>query len=542
MVEVAADRLRTRVRGLRWLVLLGGLIGLFIGYYRMALTVPTTADGAGNALQAFDLIHRNPLLHGWTVSDVSFYGVELFQFAAIERVIGLGPQVAPASAALSYALIVLLVGLLARGRATGSAAWLRVAVGLSIVLVPAPGIAQAVLLGGPDHIGAAIPLLLAWLLLDRVQTRWLPVLLAAVLAWGQLADPVLSLVGAAPLVVVGLVRAIRQRDWRGRDARLAIAGVVSVPVAYGAVWLIGRLGGYRTQAVPTDLVSWRQLGSQLRAAAESLTVLFGCHFPELHGWFDRTLGGLHLLGLVLVLVAVIRVVVLTWRGIGDRVDQLIVAGIAINLAAFVWSALNINLLASHEIAPVLPLSAVLVGRVLVSPNGDRSALRAGWSAAAPRILALGLAGLLVAGFLGQAGRPAVPPSGMAVADWLEARQLHYGLGGYWVANSLTVDSGGTVQVVPLNGIDHITGYRWESRRDWYDPAKHDARFIVLQLNSPSFFTVDVAIAQFGQPIDRVTLPTSDRGNATVLVYDHNLLVGLPAWCAPGVEKPSMADC
>jgi hypothetical protein len=516
------------------LVVLAARVGLFVGYYRMALTVPTTADGAGNALQAFDLIHRSPVLHGWTVSDVSFYGVELFQFAAIERVFGLGPHVAPASAALSYVLIVLLVGLLAKGRATGAAAWLRIGLAVSIVLVPEPGVGQAILLGGPDHTGAAVPLLLAWLLLDRagrLQPRWLPYAVAAVLAWGQLADPVLTLVGAAPLVLVCLARTIRSRAWRGPDAVLALAGVVSAPVAYGAVWLIGRLGGYRTQAVPTGLVSWRQLGSQLRTVAESVTALFGCHFPELHGWFQRTLGVLHLLGLVLVAIAVARTVLLAWRGIGDRVDQVIAAGIVINLAAFIWSALNINLLAAHEIAPVLPLSAVLVGRVLILPG--------------LKFVALGLAALLavgLVGFVGQAGRPPVPPSGMAVADWLAARHLNYGLGGYWVANSISVDSGGAVQVVPLNGISHITGYRWESRRDWYDPAKHDARFILLQLNSPSFFTAEVAIAQFGEPIDRVTLPTSEQGNATVLVYDHNLLAGLPAWCAPGREAPSMADC
>jgi hypothetical protein len=534
-----------RRRGLLWFSLLGGLVGLFAGYYRMALTVPTTADGAGNALQAFDLIHRNPWLHGWTVSDVSFYGVELFQFAAIERVIGLSPRVAPASAALSYALIVLLVGLLAKGRSTGILAWLRVGLAVSIVLVPAPGVGQAVLLSGPDHTGAAVPLLLAWLLLDRAgrnQRRWLPYAVAAVLAWGQLADPVLSLVGAAPLVLVCLARTIRRRAWRGPDAALALAGAVSVLVAYGAVRLIGQLGGYRTQAVPTDLVSWRQLGSQLRTAAESLTVLFGCHFPELHGWFERSLGVLHLLGLGLVVLAVARTVQLAWRGIGDRIDQVIVAGIVINLAAFVWSALNINLLASHEIVPVLPLSAVLVARVLISSEGVRPVWLAGWLATGARILALGLAGLLVVGFVGNAGRPAVRPSGTAVADWLAARQLSYGLGGYWVANSISVDSGGAVRVVPLNGISHVTGYRWESRQDWYDPAKHDARFIVLQLNSPSFFTANVAIAQFGQPVDRVTLPTSDQGNATVLVYDRNLLVGLPAWCAPGQEAPSMAEC
>jgi hypothetical protein len=410
------------------------------------------------------------------------------------------------------------------------------------VLVPEPGVGQAVLLGGPDHTGAAVPLLLAWLLLDRagrVQPRWLPYAIAAVLAWGQLADPVLSLVGAVPLFLVCLARTIRRRAWRGPDAALALAGAGSVPVAYGAAWLIGQLGGYRTQAVPTDLVSWRQLGSQLRTAAESVAVLFGCHFPELHGWFERSLGVLHLLGLGLVLVAVARTVLLAWRGIGDRVDQVVVAGILVNLAAFVWSALNINLLASHEIVPVLPLSAVLVARVLIGSRLPRSA---GRTIVASRAMALVVAGLLVAGFLGHAARPAVRPSGMAVADWLAARHLNYGLGGYWVANSISVDSGGAVQVVPLNGISHITGYRWESRRDWYDPAKHDARFIVVQLNSPSFFTADVAIAQFGEPIDRVTLPTSDQGSATVLVYDHNLLVGLPAWCAPGREAPSMAEC
>ncbi len=541
MLDVTAGRRR----GLRWLSLLGGLVGLFAGYYRMALTVPTTADGAGNALQAFDLIHRNPLLHGWTVSDVSFYGVELFQFAAIERVIGLSPRVAPASAAVSYALIVLLVGLLARGRATGVVAWSRLGLAVGIVLLPAPGIGQAVLLSGPDHTGAAVPLLLAWLLLDRAgrnQPSWLPYAVAAVLAWGQLADPVLSLAGAAPLVLVCLVRTVRQRAWRGPDAVLALAGAASVPLAYGAVRLIGLLGGYRTQAVPTDLVSWRHLGSQLKAAAESVTVLFGCHFPELHGWFERSLGLLHLLGLGLVVIAVARTVQLAWRGSGDRVDQVVVAGIVINLAAFAWSALNINLLAAHEIVPVLPLSAVLVARVLISPENNRPDWLVGWLATGSRVLALGVAGLLVAGFVNHAGRPAVRPSGMAVADWLAARRLTYGLGGYWVANSISVDSGGTVRVVPLNGISHITGYRWESRQDWYDPARHDARFVVLQQNSPSFFTADVAIAQFGQPVDRVTLPTSDRGSATVLVYDRNLLVGLPAWCAPGREAPSMARC
>ena len=126
VLEVCAVLLRAWRRGHSWLLPLGiamAIVGLFAGYYRMALTVMTTADSAGNALQAFDLIHGNLLLHGWTVSDVSFYGVELFQFAAVEWVTGLNPQVSAASAALSYTLIVLLVVMLARTGATGTAAW-----------------------------------------------------------------------------------------------------------------------------------------------------------------------------------------------------------------------------------------------------------------------------------------------------------------------------------------------------------------------------------------------------------------------------------
>lgn len=557
-------------RGHSWLLPLGiatAAVGLFAGYYRMALTVMATADSAGNALQAFDLIHGNLLLHGWTVSDVSFYGVELFQFAAVEWVTGLNPQVTAGSAALSYTLIVLLVAMLARTGATGTAAWVRRGIALSFVLVPQQGLGQAILLSGPDHTGAAVALLLGWLLLDRFgvgavatgrpstgsvaaasrnRSRWLPYALGAVLAWGQLADPLLSLIGAVPLTLVCGSRAIRRpcrarMGRRSQDAALAVCGVSSVLAAYGVVWMIGRLGGYRIQPVPVGLAHWGQLGAHLGNTGASVAVLFGCHFPELHGWLDRGLGVAHLLGIGLMVLAIARTVRLGWRGIGNRTDEVIVAGILLNLAAFVMSTLNTNLLASHEIAPVLPLSAVLVARMWHrSADSELAWLRR--PVPMRGAVALAAVGILAATFVDQLSRPPSQPSGSAVADWLTSQHLRYGLGGYWVGNNITVDSGGAVHVAPLNGHSRITAYRWESRSDWYDPAKHDARFIVLQLNSPGFFTVDAAISQFGQPVERVTLPTSSKGNATVLVYERNLLIGLPAWCAPGHEAPSMAQC
>ena len=46
---------------------------LFACYLRQSRTVAVGSDGASQALQAWDLLHGNPLLHGWWVTDVSFY-------------------------------------------------------------------------------------------------------------------------------------------------------------------------------------------------------------------------------------------------------------------------------------------------------------------------------------------------------------------------------------------------------------------------------------------------------------------------------------
>jgi phosphoglycolate phosphatase-like HAD superfamily hydrolase len=48
--------------------------------------------------------------------------------------------------------------------------------------------------------------------------------------------------------------------------------------------------------------------------------------------------------------------------------------------------------------------------------------------------------------------------------------------------------------------------------------------------------VAATVRQFGPPVER-----RDFNRYTVLVYDHNLLVGLHALCGPDIA-PSMADC
>ena len=312
--------------------------GLFAVYLRLALISNTNADAAGNSLQAWDMLHGNVLLSGWTVSDVPFYTVELVEFALIELVTGLRPDTSMVAAAANYTVIVVLVALLARGQLRGRLAWLRIGVAATFVLVPPPRSGH-LLLAQPDHTATVIPLLVAYLLIDRATTgrdvgstregrRWLPFTVGAVLAWGQLSDPLLTLIAAVPLALVSLFRLVTQRRWRPRewrvlDGALLIAAIGSVVVARVAAWSIVQLGGYVTQPVPSGVINAGQLGQYLARTGSAVSVLLGCYFPQLLTGPERALGVVHVVGVGLVLFAAGLVLLRSLRGRAQRLEQLL---------------------------------------------------------------------------------------------------------------------------------------------------------------------------------------------------------------------------
>src|SRR6201996_8534920 len=90
---------------------------LFLAYLRLSNTYPEDSDQANLGLQAWDMLHGNLLLHGWVLSDVSFYTTELVQYMLLELVHGLNNGTFHAAAAMTYTLALLLTVLLARGNA-----------------------------------------------------------------------------------------------------------------------------------------------------------------------------------------------------------------------------------------------------------------------------------------------------------------------------------------------------------------------------------------------------------------------------------------
>ena len=78
---------------------------------RLAGTYPVGSDGADQSLQAWDILHGNWLLRGWTVGDVSYYSTEIPEYMLIELFRGLGPSVVHVAGAITYTVLVLLAGL-----------------------------------------------------------------------------------------------------------------------------------------------------------------------------------------------------------------------------------------------------------------------------------------------------------------------------------------------------------------------------------------------------------------------------------------------
>ena len=123
-----------------------------------------------------------------------------------------------------------------------------------------------------------------------------------------------------------------------------------------------------------------------------------------------------------------------------------------------------------------------------------------------------------------AAQPAVPAQDQALADWLVAHHLTTGLTG-WNANTLTLDTGGRVQLLPtFFGWSGAAPDVYQSRASWYDQRLNYADFAVsTPAGAPDPLSYRIAVADFGRPA-RVYY----FGDRTIMIWDKNLLADLGA--------------
>lgn len=482
---------------------------LFPLYLRLSGTQPENSDMANILLMASDMLHGHLLLHGWYMSDVSFFTTELPQYALLEFFFGVHPETAHIAAAMTCTLSVLLAVALARGGATGRRAAIRALVVAGIMLAPQLGNGVYAMDMAVGHIGTSVPLLLIFLLVDRARPRWwVPVVTALLLAWVLVADPVVEIAGVAPLALVSLVRAI-QRPVRDNavwyDVSLAAAAVASLGIASLAERVFRHLGGYVVNPLSIRLRTLADLDGVTHGLWQVLE-LFGADFAGVSG-VSLLLALAHLASVALVAGAMLRTAWRFFRG-ATRVDQMLFVAIAAAIGAYLLTTISGE--GAHEIAFVTPFGAALTGRMLPDLARPRRAAARCTLVAGALVLVGYTAGL---GY--EISQPYQPAADSQLAAWLCDHHLSYGLGGYWDSSIVTVDSGGCATVRALLPGNMETKL-WMADEAWYDPRPNDARFLVLGPQS-SWPPSDI-YQRFGRPA-RVYR----TGPYTIMVWNHNLL-------------------
>jgi hypothetical protein len=452
---------------------------LFLCYLRLSGTAPDNSDGSDQAMQAWDMLHGNWLLRGWTVGDVSYYTTELPEYIIVEKFLGFGPGVIHVGAAITYTLLVLLAGLLAKGRATGKEGVVRALIASGILLAPQLGHGVGLLLSQPDHLGTQVPLLVIFLVLDRAPRRWYtPVAIGVMLTWVVIADRVAVFDAALPLAVVGGLRGYWELVRRRRPAAelwfefsLAAAGIISYGVSQLVVSVIGHLGGYTSLPLATQhFVTTGELPRHVVLTVEGFFILYGAWFGGLSSsWVAAAFAVVHLAGLALAVWGFCRAI-RRFFSAEDLIVPVLAMGIVFNLAAYIISVIPVTWFDTREIGAVLPLGAVLAGRLL------GGTLARAWL----RPVLVGVLACYVLALGYGLPKPVGTDSEQPVVGWLEAHHLSTGLGTYAESNLITLDSGGRVAVRTVAWeLPHPVPRAYESEASWYDPRLSYANFVVI---------------------------------------------------------------
>jgi hypothetical protein len=462
---------RVRSSAARWWAAAGwvcGAVALFAVLLRISFSYATDSDGANSALQAWDMLHGNVLLHGWIIGDATYYTLELPLYAVTEIFLGLHTLTVHVGSAITYVLVVACAIALARKGSRGFAVAARCAIVLAVLAAPLlTPTGVSILLEKPDHTGTSAILLLVILLIDRAYGwRSAAPVVGLILCLGQIGDATVLYVAVPTVVLVCAGRALVTRKLRTPDGAFALAAALSVPLAIGLRALMLHLGGYLMIAPKQGLVAASKLSYNWHLTVHGIRILFGA-LPVRHAPLGHD--GIFF-GFVCLAAAGFGIARVLWTWLrASRAEHLLAVAIVINIAAYLFSSLPVPT-NSREMVAVVPCGAVLAARALVPER--IGALHARAAAVAAALVAL--FPLTVA-----ASQPAATVEQAPLSAWLEAHGLTYGIAGYWDSSAVTVQSGDRVLVRAVHVRSFgLAAYDWETVASWYNPRLHDATFVI----------------------------------------------------------------
>ena len=440
---------------------------------------------------------------------------------------------------------------------------------------------------------------------DRPLYRWcVPAAACVLLAWTQVGDELSLVAATVPVAAVCAYRLIAAavtaarspacgrsraglRAGLSEDGPLLAAAIASIGIAKLAQYAITAVGGFVLRPIPGGRIApLGQLPGNVHLLLQSIVVLFGANDPGVpQRDITRSqhiplvlMTDLHVIGLLLAGAGLVAGIAVGFSGrvgrvglmgkahwsgqpgefdeagtsgeeqAGNRVTQILVAAIGATMAAAVFGSVLQTLASAHEVAILLPLSAVLAGRTLpplaarLVPSAGRllpSGLRRGGLLPAGlrpgRAATVALAGWLALGVAEMgygAAWPAMPVPVQTVADWLVAHHERAGLASYWQAAETTVTTGGRVLVAPVTGTA-TSLIRWNVSSSWYRRHLHRATFVIAQAHPQQredALPSALVRARFGAPAAEYHV-----GGDIIMTYRYNLLTRLRHRAFPGLS-------
>ncbi len=476
---------------------LGGIV-LAVGLYVLLEAASVHAfvpnsDGATVVLEGKALLGGNLLLRHWNISLDSFWLVDVLWYAVAVALVGLKAVLLHAVPAAIAAVAIVVGVAMALEERRGAAAVAAGGTVIAILAFPSQALAQF-LLRGPLHVGTALWALVAFLGLRRGRYGWGWVVAVVFFAAGMLSDLLILAFGVVPAALAGVTAALRTRDWR-RSLPLVSAAVVSGVLAEAGRVTLRAIGTFKI-ASANPISSPHQMLLDVRHGLHEAVLMLGVGSSYYGlGGEPTALSYVHLVAVLLVAVAVAgSVLAIVWGSLRGR---LTVVGPSSEQAFRLDDMLLFATLASGAVFVMLATvpdpqyaryltSGIVFGAILTARMVGRIA-----SVVSSRLLggALAAAGLVVAGCFAAGvafdiAQPAPVTSASDLVGFLESHHLLHGVGAYWSASIVTVESGGKVQVRPVVvPFGHeIRQYDRNSSRTWYRHGTGD--FLVYEPGAP----------------------------------------------------------
>lgn len=488
------------------------------------------SDGATVVLEGQSLAHGNVILHGWILSQDSFWTVDALFYGVAVLILGVHGYLLNLIPALIASLIVIVSAHIATSRNPGASRLVAYGIVLLGLMFPVAAWAQFYL-AGPYHLGTTLYCLCAFGLVTGEMTTKRAIGAFIFLVAGILGDLQTISLGVIPIALAGCVAIIRTWSVKTGGARLAIAGT-STLAAFGVRKLFELAGAFTFAPARVPATFSQSLSNVLpglRLSSHLVGVGTGPYGPSpIPSVFSLA----HVVELALIVGVFVAVCIQLLRGLVMQpsaedhrtweLDDLLLIAILGSLSTYAYLAVTGSDAEGRYLSAGIIFAVVLTARVLARTKMANLPLRR-----SVEVLSTVVAIAIVIGGVYTATSSPPPQPETALISLLRSHHLHDGLGGYWSASITTVKSNDAIKVRPvISGPDgRIERYARQSLDSWY--ANTGANFLVYYANvNVDAITRASARATFG-PARHVY----SVGPYRVLVYAHPIHVAIKGYAA-----------